>query len=94
MVGELIQGAISEFRDDNDASDPLATVGRFVGAAFDLEVMSEVVEIAGNMEGGLDGVFPETEQTPALDNTLNNINKTNVDPMFANGPTFGGNTYT
>ena len=94
MVGELIQGAVNEFRDEHDASDPLTTVGRFVGSAFDLEAMSELVEIAGNMDGGLDGVLPEVEPAPDLQLAQNNTNTMNgIDPMMASGPSFG-NPYT
>ena len=56
--------------------------------------MSELVEIAGNMDGGLDGVLPEVEPAPDLQLAQNNTNTMNgIDPMMASGPSFG-NPYT
>lgn len=89
MVGELIQGALNEIRDENDASDPLATLGRFVGKGFELGALNETLEIAGDMDGGLAGILPDAD--PALE--VAPAVKVEVDPAFATGPSFGGNTY-
>lgn len=69
MAGELVQGILGEFRDPEDASDPLSTLGRFVGTGMDLAAMGEVVEIAGDIGGGLAFGAPDT--TPAPDLQLN-----------------------
>lgn len=85
MVGELIQGALNEFRDENDASDPIATLGRFVGRGFELEALNETLEIAGDMGGGLDGFIQDATPAPGAAPTV----KTTIDPAFASGPSFG-----
>ncbi len=90
MVGELIQGALNEIRDENDASDPLATLGRFVGKGFELGALNETLEIAGDMGGGLAGILPDVEPAPEMAPAM----KTDIDPAFATGPSFGGNTYS
>ena len=91
MVGELIQGITNEIRDEHDASDPLTTLGRFVGKGFELGALNETLEIAGDMGGGLAGILPEVDVQPQLDNTLNASLDTTIDPMFANGPSFNNN---
>ena len=85
MVGELIQGIKNELSDPNDASDPLNTVGRFVGAGIAVGAWGEMLEIAGDMEGGLAGLVTDPVPQPAMDPQLN----TTVDPMMASGPSFG-----
>ncbi|MBL4804791.1 MAG: hypothetical protein JKY71_07990 [Alphaproteobacteria bacterium] len=85
MVGELIQSGLDELRDPNDASDPLTTVGRFVGIGIEMEAWGEMLEIAGDMDGGVGGILPEVEPQPQLAQNLD----TSIDPMMAKGPSFG-----
>lgn len=72
MVGELLQGMVNELRDPNDASDPLSTVGRFIGTGIDMAAMGAAVEVVGGIDGGVSmGPAPVAQPQPALDNTLN-----------------------
>lgn len=85
MVGELIQGGLDELRDPNDTSDPVNTVQVFVGADIEFHSWGEMLEIAGDMGGGLDGILPEPAPQPEIYPQLN----TTIDPMMAKGPSFG-----